>query len=139
MPAHQQQQQMQQPSATNQQQNSSTITIGPSMLNTSSSTVLANYYLPSPSSGVPSDQANFSSSTSINEPELKKVKLTHEFNQPEDSIRSSSKMALSSSTDNPEMNNNLYLVHKKLEERIGGILCCTVCLDLPQTAIYQVK
>lgn len=26
---------------------------------------------------------------------------------------------------------------KKLEERIGGILCCTVCLDLPQTAIYQ--
>jgi len=29
------------------------------------------------------------------------------------------------------------MVHKKLEERIGGILCCTVCLDLPQTVIYQ--
>lgn len=35
-------------------------------------------------------------------------------------------------------NSNIYLVHKKLEERIGGILCCTVCLDLPKTAIYQV-
>ena len=33
---------------------------------------------------------------------------------------------------------NIYMVHKKLEERIGGILCCTVCLDLPKTAIYQV-
>lgn len=34
---------------------------------------------------------------------------------------------------------NIYMVHKKLEERIGGILCCTVCLDLPKTAIYQVS
>jgi hypothetical protein len=34
---------------------------------------------------------------------------------------------------------SIYMVHKKLEERIGGILCCTVCLDLPKTAIYQVR
>lgn len=27
---------------------------------------------------------------------------------------------------------------EKLEQRLGGILCCTVCLDLPKSAIYQV-
>lgn len=27
----------------------------------------------------------------------------------------------------------------KLEYRLGGILCCAVCLDLPKSAIYQVK
>jgi len=26
----------------------------------------------------------------------------------------------------------------KLEERLNGILCCTVCLDLPSVAVYQV-
>lgn len=26
----------------------------------------------------------------------------------------------------------------KLELRLGGILCCAVCLDLPRVAIYQV-
>ncbi|XP_013192654.1 zinc finger TRAF-type-containing protein 1 homolog isoform X4 [Amyelois transitella] len=25
----------------------------------------------------------------------------------------------------------------KLEDRLGGILCCAVCLDLPQAAVYQ--
>ena len=28
---------------------------------------------------------------------------------------------------------------EKLEQRLGGILCCTVCLDLPKSAIYQVR
>lgn len=27
--------------------------------------------------------------------------------------------------------------HEKLESRLGGILCCAVCLDLPKTAMYQ--
>lgn len=27
---------------------------------------------------------------------------------------------------------------EKLESRLGGILCCAVCLDLPKTAMYQV-
>ena len=27
----------------------------------------------------------------------------------------------------------------KLENRLGGILCCTVCLDLPKAAVYQVS
>lgn len=25
-----------------------------------------------------------------------------------------------------------------LEERLNGILCCAVCLDLPKSAVYQV-
>lgn len=28
---------------------------------------------------------------------------------------------------------------EKLEQRLGGILCCAVCLDLPRTVIYQVR
>lgn len=28
---------------------------------------------------------------------------------------------------------------EKLEHRLGGILCCAVCLDLPRAAIYQVR
>lgn len=28
---------------------------------------------------------------------------------------------------------------EKLEQRLGGILCCAVCLDLPKTVIYQVS
>lgn len=27
---------------------------------------------------------------------------------------------------------------EKLESRLGGILCCAVCLDLPKMAMYQV-
>lgn len=27
---------------------------------------------------------------------------------------------------------------KKLEQRLGGILCCAVCLDLPKSSVYQV-
>lgn len=27
---------------------------------------------------------------------------------------------------------------EKLEQRLGGILCCAVCLDLPIAAVYQV-
>lgn len=28
---------------------------------------------------------------------------------------------------------------EKLENRLGGILCCAVCLDLPRAAMYQVS
>lgn len=31
------------------------------------------------------------------------------------------------------------LTNEKLESRLGGILCCAVCLDLPKTAMYQVR
>jgi hypothetical protein len=44
-----------------------------------------------------------------------------------------------SASNSSSQSTNIYLVHKRLEERIGGILCCTVCLDLPLTPIYQVR
>lgn len=28
---------------------------------------------------------------------------------------------------------------QKLEHRLGGILCCVVCFDLPRAAVYQVR
>lgn len=33
----------------------------------------------------------------------------------------------------------LQTASEKLEHRLGGILCCAVCLDLPRAAIYQVR
>ena len=85
------------------------------------------------------------SATLADEPEHKKVKLAHFHyyhqsqlfadNYKQANMHMSSKLM---STPN-SMSNNIYMVHKKLEERIGGILCCTVCLDLPQTVIYQVN
>lgn len=39
--------------------------------------------------------------------------------------------------DNPMSKVNKKI--EKLENRLGGILCCAVCLDLPKTAMYQVS
>ena len=33
---------------------------------------------------------------------------------------------------------NLLTNASKLEQRLGGILCCAVCLDLPKSSVYQV-
>jgi hypothetical protein len=83
------------------------------------------------------------SATLADEPELKKVKLAHfHFYQNQlfaDNFKQANMQMSSKLISTPNsMSNNIYMVHKKLEERIGGILCCTVCLDLPQTVIYQV-
>jgi len=82
------------------------------------------------------------SATLADEPELKKVKLAHfHFYQNQlfaDNFKQANMQMSSKLISTPNsMSNNIYMVHKKLEERIGGILCCTVCLDLPQTVIYQ--
>uniref|UniRef100_T1IJ15 RING-type domain-containing protein n=1 Tax=Strigamia maritima TaxID=126957 RepID=T1IJ15_STRMM len=52
--------------------------------------------------------------------------------------------AESSASDEPpakkkrgENYGKLDLKEEKLEQRLGGILCCAVCLDLPKMAIYQ--
>ncbi len=70
---------------------------------------------------------------SSDEPELKKVKLVH-YN-----FFKNHMFADNLKQQQMGQNSNMYSHHKKLEERIGGILCCTVCLDLPSTAIYQVN
>lgn len=66
------------------------------------------------------------SNASCQEPQYKKVKLENS-DQPLDK-----KNSVSIASEG-------FYSAKKLEDRIGGILCCTVCLDLPQTSIYQVR
>lgn len=41
----------------------------------------------------------------------------------------------------PKLDSNPLKVKKleKLESRLGGILCCAVCLDLPRGAMFQVS
>lgn len=70
------------------------------------------------------------------EPELKKVKLAH-FNFFKNQLFPDSAKHGMKAYASQGRQQNMYTNHKKLEERIGGILCCTVCLDLPSTAIYQ--
>lgn len=50
-----------------------------------------------------------------------------EINEPETKRRK-----LNRNNDNDEKKN-------RLEERLGSILCCAVCLDLPRAAVYQVS
>ena len=80
------------------------------------------------------------------EPKLKKVKLNH-YNYFKSHLfaggmAQSNNVMLGSGSGGAGGSCNtsdFYVTHKKLEDRIGGILCCTVCLDLPSTAIYQVS
>jgi hypothetical protein len=65
---------------------------------------------------------NPSSNNDIDEPELKKIKLSDDSEK-------------KSSTTTPKKSKEIV---EKLENRLGGILCCAVCLDLPKTAMYQV-
>ncbi|RNA28955.1 cysteine and histidine-rich 1 [Brachionus plicatilis] len=66
------------------------------------------------------------SSASSEEPQFKKVKL--EKSEIDDQLNKNSAHFATSGH---------FYTTKKLEDRIGGILCCTVCLDLPQASIYQ--
>lgn len=77
----------------------------------------------------------------IGEPELKKVKLTHyQLNSSNNNgnLKANDLLTASNYFLNDASLHNFLMAHKKLEERLGGILCCTVCLDLPTTAIFQV-
>lgn len=57
------------------------------------------------------------------------VEIVDEFTEPE-----SKRRKVSTSTKNSEPKTS-----DKLEQRLGGILCCAVCLDLPRAAVYQVS
>lgn len=63
------------------------------------------------------------------EPELKKVKLDHGGGG---GLGLHSSASMTSGTGRSQR-------EEKLESRLGGILCCAVCLDLPKTAMYQVS
>lgn len=62
------------------------------------------------------NNANNVDTTATDEPDIKRKKLDHNS-------------TVQPSTSQP---------NEKLESRLGGILCCAVCLDLPKTAMYQV-
>lgn len=55
------------------------------------------------------------------------IEKRDEFSQPETKKRKISQSV------------NADRIKYKLEERLGGILCCAVCLDLPRAAVYQVS
>lgn len=61
-----------------------------------------------------------------------------------DSGKLSGKMSNDDGSDEPEAKRRKKeprlsaTIQEKLELRLGGILCCAVCLDLPKTAMYQV-
>lgn len=88
------------------------------------------------SSNPPTNSAGMASAHLIaDEPEFKKAKLTYYQLLNKQHLHNESAKSQSGTYGNAQT--NMYGVHKKLEERIGGILCCTVCLDLPQAVIYQ--
>ncbi|CAF0714903.1 unnamed protein product [Brachionus calyciflorus] len=97
-------------------------------LNTSSTSSISLSQQPSPVSSLDfnmsSEISNPPTSSSLSSPDetqYKKVKLEN-FEENE--------------TKKLKSTHNSYTT-KKLEDRIGGILCCTVCLDLPFASIYQ--
>ncbi|XP_022200961.2 cysteine and histidine-rich protein 1 homolog [Nilaparvata lugens] len=69
------------------------------------------------------------SSSNTDQPEVENVEKSEELEGPSPKKRKiSNQVVLFQSTDNKP---------DKLEQRLGGILCCAVCLDLPKAAIYQ--
>ena len=58
------------------------------------------------------------------------------------SLSSSKRSKMSSSSMSPPPSKLLdadgLTMRQKLEQRLNGILCCAVCLDLPRSSVYQV-
>ena len=81
-------------------------------------------------SGVVDEETNSSSSNSSSSP---KRPLEKESSKSSKRLKKSSGAASGSSliTSAPGTGS-------KLEQRLGGILCCAVCLDLPKSSVYQV-
>lgn len=60
------------------------------------------------------------------------TEMVDSVEKPEDFVEPDTKRRKVQSNNNDEKK-------YKLEERLGGILCCAVCLDLPKAAVYQVS
>lgn len=72
-----------------------------------------------------------SSSSSDGDMEVQSISVvkTDPFMEPE-----KKRVRLTSQSPSPDT-----VAKFKLEDRLGGILCCAVCLDLPKAAVYQVN
>lgn len=55
-----------------------------------------------------------------------------------DQCKRSKTMSLTSPTIASKSPEDGLTLRQKLEQRLNGILCCAVCLDLPKSSIYQV-
>lgn len=95
---------------------------------------------PSTSNFVPqSSVVNFSSDSNNNAAIMSSQEVRSEVDGP-----SKKKMKLSASslglipvTSASALKSCSQGLQEKLEQRLGGILCCAVCLDLPKAAVYQ--
>lgn len=74
-----------------------------------------------------SDAEAATSSTETTTETVENVEKMDEINEPEAKRR---KLIKNSDLDDKK---------NRLEERLGSILCCAVCLDLPRAAVYQVS
>lgn len=73
-------------------------------------------------------------------PSTAELEKSEDFLEPERKKRKQS--SLQGSAQVNQEGQALSLPHKpeqKLEHRLGGILCCVVCFDLPRSAVYQVS
>ena len=92
----------------------------------------------SPASSSSSNSSYSNSSSTTDEPEAKKVKLSHyQYVNLIQNLKQSNSLSsinaqhmASAAVQLNYPSNSFFMVHKKLEERIGGILCCTVCLGV---------
>jgi len=81
---------------------------------------------PASSSGVAEQVAATAAAAAVVAP------LREEHDKPEDFHESDKKRRRTARVEDAAK------TEQKLEHRLGGILCCAVCLDLPRAAVYQV-
>lgn len=83
-------------------------------------------------SGLVDDETNSSSSNSNMGSSSPRRPLEKE------SAKSSKRLKKSAGASGSSLMTTAAGTGSKLEQRLGGILCCAVCLDLPKSSVYQV-
>ncbi|XP_071559928.1 zinc finger TRAF-type-containing protein 1 homolog isoform X3 [Temnothorax nylanderi] len=80
---------------------------------------------PASSSGVAEQVAATAAATAVAAPLREEHDKPEDFHEPDKKRRRTTRAEDAAKTE------------QKLEHRLGGILCCAVCLDLPRAAVYQ--
>lgn len=84
---------------------------------------------PASSSGVSEQVAATTATNAVTTPLREELDKTEDF-EPDKKRRK---------TTTTQRADDATKTEQKLEHRLGGILCCAVCLDLPRAAVYQVS
>ncbi|KMQ85665.1 cysteine and histidine-rich protein 1-like protein [Lasius niger] len=82
---------------------------------------------PASSSGVSEQVAATTAATALATPIREDLEKPEDFHEPDKKRRRTTRADETAKTE------------QKLEHRLGGILCCAVCLDLPRAAVFQVS